>query len=282
MARIGVLLAFGLLAACNKGAGSAPTGQVVANVAGQEITASELNLEMAGVPRPTDQKAQKALEAAALRSIVARKLTAAAAREQKLDATPEFAMQRSRTEDYALINALETKLAAAVPAPSQEEAERFVAEHPDSFAQRKIFLVDQLGVPNAPPAVVKAMEPLKTLPAIAALLESRKVPFQRASGAVDALATDAAMVQRIAALPPGEPFVITNGGGVVVNQVRGTRVEPITGPQAITAAQAMLKQQRTQQIVGRQLAKIVADGEKSVTYNAAYTPPKTPATPAAK
>ncbi len=282
MARFGVLLALGLLAACNKGAGTAPTGQVVANVAGQEITASELNMELAGVQRPTDIKAQKALEAAALRSIVARKLTAAAAREQKLDETPEFAMQRSRAEDYALIGALEAKLAKAVPAPSREEAERFVAEHPDSFAQRKIFLVDQLSVPNAPQAVVKAMEPLKSLPAIAAFLESRKVPFQRASGAVDAAATDAGLVQRIAALPPGEPFVIRNGGGVLVNQVRDMRVEPITGPQAINAAQAMLKQQRTQQIVGRQLSTIVTDGEKSVTYNPAYAPSKTPATPPAQ
>lgn len=273
-----VVLAAGLLASCNSADGPAPTGQVVATVDGKEITLSELNLELAGAPRQTDPKAQKALQAQALRMIVNRKLVAEAAREQKLDTTPEFAMARTRAEELALIGALERKLVATVPAPSKEEAERFVAEHPDSFAQRKIFLVDQLTVPTVPDAVLKEMEPLHSLGDIAKLLDARRVPYQRAAGAVDGATSDPVMIQRIASLPAGEPFVVRNGPGALINQVRETRVEPVAGAKAVTLAQAMLKQRRTQEIVGRQLADIAAAGAKSVKYNAAYAPPP-PAAP---
>lgn len=263
-----------MLGACNKPGGSAPTGQVVATVDGDEITANELKMELAGA-RAHDSATQKQLERQALQAIVNRKLLAKAARDQKLDQSPEFAMQRAKAEDMVTISALENKLASSVPAPSREEAQRYVAEHPDSFAQRKLLVVDQVVAPAVPPAVLRQMQPLKTLEQVEQLLDQNKVPHQRAVGAIDGATTDPEMIRKIAALPPGEVFIVPNGGGVLINRIRETRVDPFTGDRAIAVAQQMLRQRRTGEMVRNQMQQIASAGAASVKYNADYGPPAT-------
>lgn len=277
------MLALAGLSACDKegGKAAAPTGQVVATVDGEEITANELNQELANVRMPQDAQAQKAIRNAALQSIINRHLVAKAAREQGLDKSPELAVQRAKMEDMAVIGALEKKLASSVPEPTAEEAQRYVAEHPNSFAQRKLFVVDQIMVPGIPPELVKQMEPLKTLAEVRALLQQNKVPHQNGVATIDGAAVDPEMVGKIAALPPGEVFVVRSGRGIAINQVRDTNTEPLTGPQAVQVATAILKRTRTQQIVTQQIGQIVQQGAAKVQYAEGYSAPPRPGAPGA-
>jgi len=79
----GAIAAMLLVAACDKG-GSAPKGQVVAQVNGQDITLSELNAELLAnkVPADSDDKAATQL---ILQRLIARKLLVEHARDEKLD-----------------------------------------------------------------------------------------------------------------------------------------------------------------------------------------------------
>lgn len=261
-----------MLGACGKSGGGTPTGQVVATVDGEEITANELKMELGGA-RANDAVTQKQLERQALQAIVNRKLLAKAAHDQKLDQAPEFAMQKAKTDDMVAISALERKLASSVPAPSREEARQYVTQHPDSFAQRKLLLVDQVVAPGVPPAVVRQMQPLKTLEQVEQLLDQNKVPHQRAVGAIDGATTDPELIKKIVALPAGEVFIVPNAGGVLINHVRETRIDPFTGDRAILAAQQILRQRRTGEMVRNQMQQIAAAGAPSVKYNADYGPP---------
>lgn len=260
-----------MLSACG-GSGGTPTGQVVATVDGQEITANELRMELGGAKAGTPE-AQKELERRALQSIINRKLLAKAAADQKLDQAPEFAMQKAKADELVAISALERKLSAAVPQPSKQEAERFVSDHPDSFAQRKLFVVDQVVAPGVPQAVLREMQPLKTLDQVEQLLTQRGVPHQRAVGAIDGATSDPEMVKKIAALPPGEVFVVPNQGGVLINQVREARTDPFTGDRAVAIAQQMLRQRKTGEMVRNQMQQIALQGASTVKYNADYGPP---------
>ena len=260
-----------MLSACGGGGGT-PTGQVVATVDGQEITANELRMELGGAKAPNPE-AQKELERRALQSIVNRKLLAKAAADQKLDQAPEFAMQKAKADELVAISALERKLAAAVPQPSKQEAERYVSDHPDSFAQRKLFVVDQVVAPGVPQAVLREMQPLKTLDQVENLLTQRGVPHQRAVGAIDGATSDPEMVKKISALPAGEVFVVPNQGGVLINQVREARTDPFTGDRAVAVAQQMLRQRKTAEMVRSQMQQIAAQGASTVKYNADYGPP---------
>ena len=90
-----------------------------------------------------------------------------------LDKTPDFALQKQRAIDSVLAQELQQKLVAAVPEPSKEEAQSFIASHPDTFLERKVFLVDQIRMPKVPLEVLKSLEPLKTMDEIRRLFWSR-------------------------------------------------------------------------------------------------------------
>lgn len=271
------------LGAC-KGKEAAPTGQVVATVDGQEITATELRAEL-GSARGANPEAQKQIEQGALQAIVNRKLLVAAAREEGVDKTPDFAVQRQRAEEMALIGALQQKLLAQRPKLDAEGIDRFVAEHPDSFAQRKIFAVDQLLVPNVQPAIVRQMEPLHSLGEIAQLLDRNNVQYVRSRGSIDGLTADPDAIKRVAAQAAGEPFVVPQGSGVTVNVVVDTRVEPVTGATARAAASQVLNARQSGDLVNRRFAELIRAGQGKVSYNATYQPaggaPKGAASPAA-
>jgi EpsD family peptidyl-prolyl cis-trans isomerase len=228
---------------------------------------------LAGVNTP-DPKIRKAAEQQALQMIVARTILADEARKQQLDKTPDFALQQQRATDTLLAQALQNKTATAVPAPTDDEAQRFITDHPDIFAQRKIFVVDTIRMARpTDPNLVKGLEPLKTLPDVDAYLTAHNIDNGRTSGNIDAVGADPRLVDQIVKLPPNEVFLYPGPNGVLlVNQIREVRVVPFQGDDATKYAIALLKKQRTQEAVARQMRQIVQADAKQVQYNEAYRP----------
>jgi peptidyl-prolyl cis-trans isomerase C len=264
------------------GAGKAPTGQVAATVNGQEITQLELNAELAGVNLPTDPKARKAVEIRALQAIIGRTLLAQAAKQQGLDKTPEFAMQRTRADEILLGQALQSKLAKDVPPPTSEEVSRFILDNPDIFDQRKIFTVDQIRMAQpTDPDFMKKIQPLNTMPDVEALLTSEHVDYRRGTAQLDAVGADPKVIAAVVKLPPNTVFVIASGGGLLINEITGVKVQPLTGDDATKYATALLTRQHVQEALSRQVKSIFSQGAASVRYNPTYQPPKSPAPAAA-
>ena len=282
-----LLIAFTCLAlgACKfpHGAPKAPTGQVAATVDGKEITVRDLNTELAG-RLPTDPKQQKLAQQQALQAIVNRKLLAMAAAKQGLQKTPEFALQQQRLNDTLLAETLQQKLAEAVPAPTPEEVSAYIAANPDTFAQRKIFAIDQIQIPGQiTQDKVNMFRPVKTMEEAQAVATTNHLAFRRGDVTLDAVGVDPRVVASILKLPANEVFVIPENAALLINVVRGVTVQPLTGAPATKYATEFLKRQRTQEAVIRQMQGVIAAGAKVVAYNAAYQPPaKPPAGAAAK
>jgi len=256
-----------------------PVGQVVATVDGQEITVRDLNAELAGVT-VTDPKQRKAAEQLALRSIIARKILAAAARKQGIDKTPDFAMLRDRTVENLLAQALAAKIAESVPPPSQEEVQSFVTAHPNSFADRKIFTVDQMLTGKLDSSVLAALKPLNTMDSIQALFDQDHIQYRRGTAEIDALSLDPSIVDQIVKLPPGSAFILPNGNNLIISAVKQVRSEPVTGAPANNVAMQMLRRQHSQQAVTRELLADLNKGTASVRYNKDYAPPAKSGAPA--
>jgi EpsD family peptidyl-prolyl cis-trans isomerase len=268
------------LSACDmfKGKPKDPTGQVVAVVDGDEITVTELRAELAGF-NTSDPKARKAAEQQALQAIINRKIVANAAEEQKLDKTPEFALQEQRAMESLRATALQKKIVDAVPEPTREEANRFMEANPDLFAQRKIFAIDQIRMQRpSDPAVIKDLEPLQTLEEVEAMLKAKGVAYQKGADAIDAVGSNPQLIQAIVKLPANEVFVIPSGQLVLINRVRETRVQPFTGEPAVKYATNVLKAQRTREALQRQFGGLIQQAQSTIRYNKLYEPPK----PAAK
>ena len=158
------------LSACDRDAPKAPTGQVVASVGGREITRRELQTEMTGLTAATPA-IQKEQQKAALQRLVQRAILVNAAKEQGIDKDPAFALLAQRATDAVIVQMLERKVVASVPAPSDEEVAQYIQTNPDMFAQRRLFDVEQIRMPRTSgPKIINQLEPLKTMGVGAAVL----------------------------------------------------------------------------------------------------------------
>lgn len=260
------------LAACGS-SDAAPTGQVVANVNGEEITTTDLETELGGATAPTPE-GQKQLQRMALENIINRTILAQSAEEEGLSKGPEFAVIERKAKQVALVEVLQRKLGGDIPKPAAEEIENFVTENPSMFANRRVFVVDQIIVPQANQELVRALQPVKSLEEAAAVLAQRNVQANKTVGVIDSLTIPPQAAQQIAALPSDEVFIIPSGGGLRINHVRSSQINPVTGEQAKSIATQLLTRQRAQTSLQNSLAERVKAGRTKVKYNDAFAPPK--------
>jgi EpsD family peptidyl-prolyl cis-trans isomerase len=269
-------LAVGLqLAGCGD---KAPTGQVAAKVGGDEITVQEIQAELNGYV-PPDAKTRKAAEQQALQNIVQRKLIAKAAEQAGVSKSPEFAVQKARMEDALLMQAWQQNLVKAVPDPSPEQVQQYLSQHPELFANRKIFEVDQLRMPAVnDPKLFAELKPLNSLDDIARVLQSHGIRFETGKATLDSLALGPQLLAQIDKLPPGEVFVLPSGRMLVANKITGTKAEPVPNDVAAKLAAQIIKSGQAQESVRRMFGAVVANHPKiKVVYNKAYVPPAAPA-----
>lgn len=228
-----------------------------------------------------DAKTLKTAENAALRNIVGRTIVADEARKEGLEKTPDFALAKQKAIDTLLVQSLQQKIVSQVPPATKDEAQRFVDAHPDMFAQRKIYVLDQLQMRRpSDPAIINALQPLKTFDQIQALLTQDKIPFQRDTAALDALSADPRLLDAIQKLPPGELFVLPAGQLLTVNQIKETRIEPVTPDKSVPLAQQIVTRQRTEEAVRRRFQQLFAQNLKQVKFSKEFAPLSSP-TPAA-
>jgi EpsD family peptidyl-prolyl cis-trans isomerase len=262
-----------VLTACG---GKQPNGQVVATYDGKEITATELHNELGNIRAPNAQ-VRKQAEQQALNSILVRKVLANAAEKAGVGKSPEFAQQESAMREALLVRSWQGQIAKLTPEPSRVEADKFIADNPDMYANRKIWLVDQLVFQaSGDPSLAEAIRPLNTLDDIANLLTSRGIPFRRGEDQLDALAIGSKGTAEILKLPPNEVFVVRNGSNFVANRIRETKVTPLTGDQAVRHATALLKSQRTNEAIQRQFGSVLALSKKQIKYAKEYEPQSSP------
>lgn len=270
------------LSACGDDAPKAPTGQVVASVGGREITRRELQTEMTGLTAATPA-IQKEQQRAALQRLVQRTILVNAAKEQGIDKDPAFALLAQRANDAVMVQMLENKVVAGVPAPSSEEVTQFMQTNPDMFAQRKLFDVEQIRMAMpSDPKIIKQLEPLKTMDEVAAFLTKQNIPFQRGANVMDARGQDPKLLKAIIALPPGEVFILSSRAEVFLNQIRNTRLQPFEGKEATQFALNSLKAQRSREVVARQLRDYITKAQSNVRMSAEFTTPPPGAKPQPK
>jgi len=267
------------LSACDRDAPKAPTGQVVASVGGREITRRELQTEMTGLTAATPA-IQKEQQKAALQRLVQRAILVNAAKEQGIDKDPAFALLAQRATDAVIVQMLERKVVASVPAPSNEEVAQFIQTNPDMFAQRRLFDVEQIRMPlTSDPKIIKQLEPLKTMDEVAAFLTKQNISFQRGANVMDARGQDPKLLKAIIALPPGEVFILSSRSEIFLNQIRNTRLLPFEGKEATQFALNSLKSQRSREVVARQLRGYLTKAQPGVRMSAEFTTPPPGAKP---
>lgn len=254
------------LTACDKEA----TGQVAAVVNGEEITLQEINAELGSTPIPEGID-KKVVQQAALQRIVERRLLAQAARDDELDKTPDYLLRERQLRDALLVQLMGQRAERALKVPGQQEIDKFIAENPVMFGERKILAVDRIQF-----AMPKNLDQLKSLEddhsmeAVAGRLKQMGIEFNRDATQIDSAALGQQRLQQIRALPAGEPFVIPENGIVTVGVVTGERAEPVPAANARPLAVQALRNKQLSETIQQRLKQSRTNAE--IAYQPGFAP----------
>ena len=267
--KLGLLTGALLLAGCQKEA----TGQVAAVVNGEEITLQEINAEIGDVQLPEGvDKTQ--VQQAALQRIIDRRLLAQAAREDGLDETPDFLLRRRQLEDALLIQLLGQRTGRTTSVPEAKAIDDYMSQNPAVFGGRAIYTVDRIQFPIPSDAnKLRELEDDHSMDAVAATLRQMEIQFTRAPAQIDSAQLGQERLNRILALPEGEPFVIPEGGVVTVAVITGETAQPVQDDQARPAAVQMMRNQSLSDAMRQRLESEKAEAE--VKYQQGFAPPAT-------
>jgi EpsD family peptidyl-prolyl cis-trans isomerase len=273
------------LAGCEKlgiGGKSAPKGQVVATLDGQEITVLEVNAELAGTAIPPTMSRRDA-EKVALENIITRRMLSKAAEERELNKRPEFLLQERRASEQLRVQALARDIAAKVVTPTRDEAEKFMSENPFLFANRQFLIMDQIQFLRPENIEKLGLEGAKTMPQVEQILTANNVQFRRQPASLDTLGANPAFVKEVTtvlAKSPDELFMFaTRPEGapapvILVNQVKETRVQPFTGDKAREYAVNFLRNERIQNALKAEVERQQKSQKERVVFQPGWEPAK--------
>lgn len=276
-----IVIACAALGACSGKGGQTGNGDTapVATLDGKTITVADVKAEQGGAPTPTNPEAASAMNRAAVQSIINRQLMARAADAEKIDKDPGFQSDSQRALDGIKAATLARRVMSKVPPPSAAAIDKFIADNPRAFRDRKFLIVDQLELMSPLPAL-PAEEP-KTLDAYMALFDKAGVAYQRRVDIVDSGAADPKILQSLLSMPPGLAFRVNNGRGVTVNQIQEVRPAPLTGAGAVTIAKSYLANQAAEAAAREYLDGLRQDAKTKIRYEPGYEPKEPAAAPAA-
>jgi EpsD family peptidyl-prolyl cis-trans isomerase len=255
-----------MMSACQKKA----EGQVVAVVNGEEITLNELNSELADLNLPANVD-KNAVRTGVLQKMIDRRLLAQAAKEEGLDRDPSYVSQERRMKERLLVGMYGKKAMDTIEVPNAAKIDQFMTAHPGMFAGRTRLMLDQIQF-DAPSDMsrLKELESAHTLLAVGERLTAMGIKFQHGNGALDSATVAPEVLQKIQALPAGEPFVVPNGNKVVVSVVTGS--QPVTLPvdQARPAAVQAMRAEELNKIGEQRLSE--AKAKAKIDYQPGFAP----------
>jgi EpsD family peptidyl-prolyl cis-trans isomerase len=249
-----------------------PTGQSVAVVNGEEITASELNdaLTSDNIPAGADLKQARAAE---LQKLVDRKLIVQQAKSDGLDKSPEFLNQQRRSTEDLLINMLVSRQAKTEQVPTATEITQFEASHPGMFAKREIWTLQQILYPLPKDAAVTAkIAAAKSLDDVAQALAAAGIQFTRGTKQFDTAMLPPNVYAQLVNLAPGEPFIAPGPGKAVASVVSARQSALLNPDQARQLALSQMRRESVSKLVLDRVKDLKAKAK--IEYQPGFGPPK--------
>lgn len=256
-----------MAAACDKKA----EGQTVAIVNGEEITAAELNAELASARLPEGADRNQA-RSRILQAMVDRRLLAQQAKKDGLDKSPDYLNRQRKMEEELLIRMLASRQIDTAQLPSNSEVEKYQAAHPSMFARREQWNLEQLRFQMPKDAGVRAkLDAAQGLDQIGAVLTEAGVAFTRQKNRLDTAIIPQALYGQLASAG-SEPFIIPVGNQAVASVITSREPAAITGEQAKPVAVAAIRREQAAKLMQNRLTSVRQAAK--IEYKEGFAPPK--------
>lgn len=277
-----LIFALAIAAGCGKSDDKKAATQVAAKVNSDEITVHQINNVLARAPNVTPEVAERA-KREILDKLIDQQLARQRAIEKKLDRSPNVLQVIEAAKTEILARAYLEQITADQPKPTPEEAKKYYAEHPELFARRRVFNLEEIVVApkeGIAAALREQVAKARSLQEIAAWLKSQGVQFAENRSVRAAEQIPLELLPRLAAMKDGEIRQIEGGGRLYVFRVVSTQLAPVDEATATARIQQFLFNQRSSEAIAKEMKQVKDKAKIQYVGEFAGSPPSAGPKPA--
>lgn len=240
-----------------------PASQVAAKVNGSELTVHQVNYALQRIPN-LDKDQAKPASLQVVRNLVDQELVVQKALDEKLDRDPRVVQALDSARRQILAEAYMARKLGTPSEPSDGEISEYFNSHPEMFAHRKIYRLQEVSI-KAPKekhdAIRKQLEASKTLNDFLAWLKAENLPAKVGQAVKPAEQLPAAVLPKLAQMPNGQALVANAPNGLLVLVVADSQAQPVTLEQAKPAIARALQTEARQKAAKAELATLKANAK---------------------
>jgi len=245
-----ILFIFALAACSDRANDGKPASQVAAKVNSGEISIHQINFLLQRTPGLTPEKSTEA-KRKILDGLVDQELAVQQALEAKLDRDPKVMQTMEAARREILSRAYLEQAVAGKTRPTPEEVKTYYREHPELFAERRIYRVQEIGFTADPKVVVAVREQIAKAKSGEELLNGLRAQGIRVVGAVmvkpaESISLD--ILPQLSRMKDGQSAIFENADRASLVTLIGTTSEPMTEEAARPVIEQFLARRQTDEL----------------------------------
>lgn len=258
-----------------------PATQIVAKVNDDEITVHQVNAAMAKIPNLTAENADKVRQEVVTK-LVNQQLAVQQAEKNKIDRSAEVMMMMDAAKREILTRAYLNQLVAGLPEPSEAEANKFYDEHPELFAERRIYKLQEIIIPssNVPADQIRqVVAENKPMEEIVAWLKSQGIAFNTNGATRAAEQISMAILSEISGMQDGQTKLIETPQSLTIVHVVSSQVAPVDRETALQRIPRYLANEQAKVAINEDLERLKSVAKIEYINGTEAAPQQTAATP---
>lgn len=258
-----------VLVACGKDTEKEkPATQIAAKVNAGEISVHQINyvLSRTNMGAQTSEMAPK-IRRGILDRLIDQELAVEQALENKLDRSPEVLMAIDNARREILARAYIEKITAGLPKPTTDETKKYYAEHPQLFAERRIYNIQEIIVPAAAGLADQLRALLndgKSMEVIAGWLKDKDIKFAAGAATRPAEQIPLELLPKIHPLQVGQGLLVESPQSITIMRLAAAQSAPVSEDAALPRIQQFLGNQRATEAAKEELKVLKAKAK--ITY----------------
>lgn len=254
-----------LLTACGaeEHSSAKSNSQVVAKVNGDEISVHQVNMLLARAGNvPEEQK--KEISKKIIDKLIAEQLLVQKAVESSLDRDPQVLQAMEASKKKVLAQAYVQKYLLKDIKPSADEMNAFYDEHPELFAERRVFRLQELVV-QAGGGQLEAVKALvagkNNMTEIAQLLKENNYQFSVNANVRAAEQLPGEFLSKLQPLKDGELVVLENGEILNIVKVAASQLKSISQEKAVPVIEKYFENKNRTESMQVQMGKLKSEAD---------------------
>ena len=233
-------------------------GQALVSVNGKEITVLQLNEELQRANVQATQQAAASRQL--LEALIDRQLLQNEAAREQLDRDPKVMQAIERARALIVAQAYMQNKIGGIDKPTAAEVSDYYNKHPQFFAQRKQFDMQQLIIDtrNLSDQLKLAADRARTLDDVAAWLDANKISYVRAEASRTTSDLAPEMAARLRSMTPGRLFVVKEGPRSMLVSLTAIKDSPASFAVATPQIEKFLMNKRGKEAAEDELARLRA------------------------